>query len=297
MSFVKRLRAILSRRFYAIGYGSIEEIDICEDGIPRNVNWIKFKNYKINWIADPYLLSENETSIDFLVEEWIEKDNKGRLVKFTYDKKSKKTFNKRIILELTTHLSFPSIIKEEGNIYICPENAASDQQKIYKYNIEKELLEEPVIIIDEALLDVNIVKINSSFYAFGIKLLKNDKGDNNHLLIYKSDNLLGHYTFYQEITNPLAQERGAGSFFIHDKKLIRPVQNCEGDYGRNVIFKEVTFVDGVFKEKVIGGLYPTKCFPDGLHTFNILNDKYVIDGMAYNVGKWMTYLKRMLNKW
>ena len=119
MTFINELRSKLRRRYYIIGYGSIEDIDVYANRKPHNVNWIKYNNYKIDWFADPYILSETETSIDFLVEEWIEKEHKGRLVKISYDKKKRNILDKRIILDLDTHLSFPSIIREEKNIYIC----------------------------------------------------------------------------------------------------------------------------------------------------------------------------------
>ena len=79
--------------------------------------------------------------------------------------------------------------------------------------------------------------------------------------------------------------------------MIRPVQKCEGDYGRNVIFKEIIINDGIFQEEVIGNIFPTSSFPEGLHTFNTLNNTYVIDGMGYNVGNWMTYIKKLLHRW
>lgn len=297
MSLINTLKAKLRRRFYIIGYGSTNDINIFVNSKLKNVKWIKFRDYKIDWFADPYILNETDSFIEFLVEEWIENEQKGRLTKCSYEKRSGKIFNKKVILDLNTHLSFPSIIREGNSIYICPENAASGKQYIYKYNCEKELLENPVIIINEALLDVNIVKIEKSYYAFGIKLLDNNKCDNEKLCIYKSDNLLGHYDFYQEIDNHLAQERGAGSLFWYKNKLVRPVQNCEGDYGRNVIFKEVILKDGNFKENVIGGIFPNCIYPEGLHTFNTFNNTYVIDSMAYNVGNWMTYTKRILHRW
>lgn len=90
MTFINELRSKLRRRYYIIGYGSIKDIDVYANRKPHNVNWIKYNNYKIDWFADPYILSETETSIDFLVEEWIEKEHKGRLVKISYDKKKKK---------------------------------------------------------------------------------------------------------------------------------------------------------------------------------------------------------------
>lgn len=297
MRLINILKAKLRRRFYIIGYGSTNDINFFVDSKPKNVRWIKFRDYKINWFADPYILSETDSFIEFLVEEWIEDEQKGRLTKFSYEKRSGKIFNKKIILDLKTHLSFPSIVREGNIFYICPENAASGKQKIYQYNLEKALLENPITIINEALLDVNIVKIDNNYYAFGIKLLEDNKCDNYKLRIYRSDNLLGHYEFYQEIDNNLAQERGAGSLFWYRNKLIRPVQNCEGDYGCNVIFKEVILKDGVFRENVIGGIFPNCIYPEGLHTFNTFNSTYVIDSMAYDVGNWMTYIKRVLRRW
>lgn len=295
MSFIANFKAKLRRRYYVVGYGSMKNVNISTKSTASDIRWITYKGYKEDWIADPYILSETYSQIDFLVEEWVEKKHKGRLVKISLDKRNHNV-KKTVILDLSTHLSFPSIIKENDNIFICPENAASGKQKIYRFNPTNECLESPVTIIEEPLLDVNIVKIEDVYYAFGVKLLDGDKGDNCHLKIFKSEKLLGKYKLIQEIENEFAQERGAGAFFWHKGKLIRPVQNCEGDYGRNVIFKEITIENGIFKENVVGSLLPSRQYPEGLHTFNVLGDTFVIDGMGYNVGNWMTRLKKILHK-
>lgn len=295
MSFIANFKAKLRRRYYVVGYGSVKNVNISTRSTASDIRWITYKGYKEDWIADPYILSETYSQIDFLVEEWVEKKHKGRLVKISLDKRSHNV-KKTVILDLGTHLSFPSIIKENGNIFICPENAASGKQYIYRFNPVNECLESPVTIIEEPLLDVNIVKIEDVYYAFGVKLLDGDKGDNRHLKIYKSEKLLGKYKLFQEIENEFAQERGAGAFFWYKGKLIRPVQNCEGDYGRNVIFKEITIENGIFKETIVGSLLPSRQYPEGLHTFNVLGDTFVIDGMGYNVGNWMTRLKKILHK-
>ena len=42
--------------------------------------------------------------------------------------------SKKIILELPTHLSFPCILREAGNIYIYPESAYSGKLDVYEYD-------------------------------------------------------------------------------------------------------------------------------------------------------------------
>lgn len=299
MSLVAKVMSKLRRRYYVVGYGSVKNVNISTNSTVSDIRWITYKGYKENWVADPYIFSETDSQIDFLVEEWVEKKHKGRLVKISLDKRSHNV-KKNVILDLSTHLSFPSIIREDDNIYICPENAASGKQNIYRFNPTSECLESPVTIIEEPLLDVNIVKIGEAYYAFGIRMLacdSADKGDNCHLRIFKSEKLLGNYKLIQVIDNELAQERGAGALFWHKGKLIRPVQNCKDDYGRNVIFKEITIENGVFKETVLGSLLPSKRYPEGLHTFNVFGDTFVIDGMGYYVGNWMTRLKKLLHRW
>lgn len=291
--YVKKIKQYLLRRHYIIGV--CEHNDIVYSSVKRakEINWIKYSGYKKNWIADPFLLKSNKDVIVFFAEEWVDKDKKGRLVKITVDREKYKIIRKSIILELDTHLSFPIIYRDGKDIYVYPENSESGSLYIYKYNEVNDKLENPIEIIKAPLLDTVIKKIDDIYYAFGVIRKTGLLCDTKILNIYKSHSLLGNYEHFQTIENSLCQERGAGDIINVNKMLIRPIQDCEGDYGKNVIFNRLEFDGSKFKEIKIGTLYPNKKNPEGLHTYNAQDVVAIIDGCAYSCGNIFTIIKKI----
>lgn len=281
----------LTQRFYILGLIP-PECNAVDSSDARRVKWIKFRGYKKNWLADPFILSVDDESVTLFAEEMDSATQKGRLVKVVVDRISNKIVDRKIILELETHLSFPIIFRSKGDVYVYPENYESGTLKIYKYNPVTDKLENPVEIIREPLLDTQIIELDGLYYAFAVKFQDGTQNDTRQLRIYKSPTLFGQYELVQLIDNPRCEERGAGAIFFRDGKIIRPAQCCEGDYGRNVIFYELILEKDGFHEKEIGRLNPHHSHPEGLHTYNCYNeDVTVIDSCAYAFGNILSYIK------
>lgn len=290
----KKVRYRFNELYYTIGVCNSKTILDGSHKKPSNVHWIKFKGHKDNWLADPFVLQCDESEIIVLAEEFDNTTQKGRLVKVSIDRNNYKIVNKTIVLELDTHLSFPNYIKYNSDIYVYPENYQSGALKIYRYDSQKNALVEPRVLINEPLLDAAIVSIDGCFYIFAVKFTTGSLDDTKELCIYKSDSLFGEYVHFQTIINNKCQERGAGSIFWNNGRLIRPVQNCEGGYGVNLIFKELVLKNNQFEEKIIGEMFATNEYPEGLHTFNYLDDIVLIDGYRYKKGNIITIAKRFI---
>jgi len=164
-------------------------------------------------------------------------------------------------------------------VYVYPENSASGRLNIYEYDSKNKKLVNPVCVIDEPLVDTAIFKDGNSYFAFGTKPT-HDMYERRRAFVYTSDNLLSGWQEMQVITNDLDVERGAGQILKWNDRWIRPVQNCEGEYGEDTIFYELHFVDGRFKEEYVSRLEPMHNMDKGitLHTFNVMNGLCVIDG-------------------
>lgn len=293
---LNKIKRYLLRRYYIVGICEHTDDIYNSVGDVNAVKWIKYPGYKKNWIADPFILTADKNTITFFAEEWVDKNQKGRLVKLIVNRKKLKVIDKSIILELDTHLSYPIIYREGNDIYVYPENAESGLLNIYKYNVTTDKLENPIAIIKEPLLDTVIRKIDGVYYAFGVKYLTGQQKDTKTLEIYKSNTLLGSYEHFQTIENALCHERGAGDIAVINNTLIRPTQNCEGDYGLNVIFNKLVFDDFQFKETEIGKLLPCSNKPEGLHTYNAYENIAIIDSIAYSCGNVFTIIKKIKRK-
>lgn len=285
MNIKRILKGILPeplKSSYCIGFLNCSELNLPTVERYGRIKWVE--NPKGSWYADPFIYKNADCFMDVFVEEMNTSKHPagGVITKLRIDKNSYKVLDKKILLSLPTHLSFPIFINENGKTYVYPENYQSGSVIIYEYNEQRELLTNPRTIIDEPLLDTQIVKIGNEYYAFGVKYVTGLQEDTKILYIYKSHSLTGHYDLFQTITNTRCEERGAGIIFKDaNGRIIRPAQCCEGGYGKAVIFYELDFVDGVFTETEIGRLEPNPKAKNGqvLHTFNQWGECCVIDGL------------------
>ena len=279
---IKRIKRLLSQRRYNIGF--IEgEYSIFQNTYPE-IKWMNLNGYRKGWFADPFIFSVNDDYITVLVEEYLYATRLGRLAKITVSRKDYRLLKVDVILDLPTHLSFPIYLEEKGKIYVYPENYQGGSLKIYEYDIVNNKLINPIKIIDEPLLDTQILKSNNHYYAFGVVYRTGTQDDTKILKIYKSDNLFYGWSHIQTIENQRCEERGAGMIYLEEAKLLRPTQDCEGDYGRAVIIKQISNTsNGNFLEKEIKRIQPDNKsqYKFGLHTLHSAMGMTVVDGNGY----------------
>ena len=90
-------------------------------------------------------------------------------VDYLIDKKGFELKQKDVVLELPTHLSFPAILRKEGDIFVYPENGESGELILYHYFPNKNKCEKCKTIIDEAIADGVITKIGGTEMLFCTK--------------------------------------------------------------------------------------------------------------------------------
>lgn len=263
-------------------YAKVRWLDVC-----------KLKNE--GWYADPFILSVNGNIIELFVEEMIYKTGRGIITYLKVDVNSCEILEKHTMLELDTHLSFPIYIWENEKLYVYPENYQSGSLKIYEFDEQAKSLVYPRIIINAPLLDTQIVKLEGSYYAFGVQFQTGIQKDTQKLYIYQADALLGDYKLVQVIENLKCEERGAGMIFTEKGRLIRPAQCCEGGYGKEVILYDLQRDHSGFEEKEIGRVIPDRKSRNGniLHTYNKMNGWVVIDGWRYHYPRLASWYKKI----
>lgn len=284
------------RDAYYIGF--LKEIEISLPIVERysRVRWLDVSKYKNEgWFADPFILSVNSNIIELFVEEMIYKTGRGIIAYLKVDVNSCEILEKHTMLELDTHLSFPIYIRDNGKLYVYPENYQSGSLKIYEYDEQTKCLVRPRIIINAPLLDTQIVNLEGSYYAFGVLFQTGFQKDTQKLYIYQADALFGDYKLVQVIDNPKCEERGAGLIYKDDSRLIRPAQCCEGGYGKDVILYDLQRDHSGFEEKEIGRVIPDRKSRNGniLHTYNKMNGWVVIDGWRYHYPRLASWYKKI----
>lgn len=284
-----------SKARYYIGLLKKEDLQLPDTERYAHIHWMKSESLKDNWIADPFILSVDDGRMHVLAEQLYK--GVGRLVLLDVDLASMKISRLKVILQLPTHLSFPYIWQEDGDIFIMPENVESGQLRMWRYNVENEALEDPRVVVDEPLEDAQLCKIDDIYYIMGVKYVHNDYFMcTKHLEIYSADSLFGPYTHLQTIENELRLERGAGMIWLDGDTIMRPAQNCENGYGTNLLFYRMKLQeDGTFSENLEYEYYPDKTHPRSraFHTFNEKDGYVVVDGNAYVNPRWSKFFYGM----
>lgn len=284
-----------SKSRYYVGLIRKEDLVLSDAERYARIRWVKSESMKDNWIADPFILSVGDGRIQILAEQLYK--GVGRLVLLEVDLASMEISRLKVILQLPTHLSFPYIWQEDGEIYIMPENVESGSLRIWRYNVEKEILEDPREVINEPLVDAQICKIGEKYYIMGVKYVHNDYFMcTKYLEIYSADSLFGLYSHLQTIDNELRLERGAGMIWHDGDTIMRPAQNCENGYGTNLLFYRMKLQEvGNFSEMLEYEYHPDKNHPRSraFHTFNEKDGYVVVDGNAYVNPRWSKFFYGM----
>ena len=260
------LKQILMHYTWDLAYGVYSE-EILHEGL-KNTKLNKVKNpYSNKWFADPFILEEDSTSIQFLVEEFDYSVGRGRIARLLVDKGNNEIKECSVILDLPTHLSFPVIYRVDNEIYVHPENSASGASYMYRYDRGVDKLVEPRLIIKQAIADAIIRHVDDCYIMYATR---NPNANGCELIEYRSSSLFGPYTEYPPLHFELNTARMAG-MFIGD---IRPAQDCYRDYGKAVV---------LYNDKNVQcRIEPTNWRYAGIHTFNTLNQTFVIDIKKYD---------------
>ena len=271
---------------YEIGFLDMHDMHPKTSVLSNDIHWIQYRvNKEDGWFADPFIVSVEGNAIEVLAEEFLYKEQKGRISLLTIIREND-TFrfeSSTPILDLTTHLSFPYIYQEKGEVYICPENCNSGGVSLYKYNPNTHQIDLVNEIINDPLVDVQLFKANDSYYALGVKYITGSMDETKILSVYRSDELCGKYQLVQTITNERKEERGAGLIWKEDGYYVRPAQCCEGGYGSMLIMYRLDIINGSIKESELYRYKPSRCSKNGLslHTYNKMGNICVVDGHDY----------------
>ena len=293
---MKKIRQALGVKDYFIGFSFEKSIGTIEF---NTIKWLDTSDYSGGWFADPFILSYDGDNIELLVEEYRYCDRKGRISKLNIKCTDGEFVLQKVkcILELSTHLSFPFIYREDGKVYICPENNESGRLTIYEYDSQKETLTSPHIILNEKVVDTVITKIGGIYYALATRVTNDPYDDARYLDIYSSDSLTGIYSKVQVIQNEKREERGAGAVMVIENKMLRPAQCCQNRYGESLVIYELTHRNAKFVENVYRRIFPDSKSKNGkgMHTLNYFNGLFVVDGLDYH-HKMIGRIARMINK-
>lgn len=292
--FSKEGRNILRSDMWNLGFITDNVADVIKAD-HLDIHWMKH-NYKDRWFADPYLLEVTDKQIVVLVEEFCYKIRKGRIAKLVVSRPDYVLRDMKIILELPTHLSFPVIYENNGQVYVMPENSKSGAINIYHYNANDEQLEKVHEVGYLPLTDATIVKLNSGEeYVFSTKIPR-PNGDELHVYPFDGNCMKMDANCVETVSFPSNIARNAGNAFYVGNQLYRPAQDCNKCYGNGLNIQQICRVNGKFVFKTVNEFHSDN--PDyalGYHTFNMKNGLIVVDGHRLRF-PWAVNIMRFLSK-
>lgn len=277
-------RQIQYSQNWNIGFCSLSEEELIANKKVKSVQWLKHP-YKDRWFADPFIYSVTDQEIVVFVEELQMERPKGYLVELIVDRRTKRLLGRHVLLDLSTHLSYPAYLRYNGKLYVYPENGASGTLNMYEYDAEKHTLVDPVCILNEALADSTIwATREKEFYLIATRVP--DVQEKAYL--YRAASPMG--PFVSVYDSPVQADRScsrpAGNWFKAYYQLYRPAQDCVKGYGKAIAIMQV---DGMcpFRERHTFTIKPLSFkYNLGTHTINFFHsDKgeciAVVDGYGY----------------
>lgn len=276
--------------------GFIEEglEDTLKNKNPR-IHWAK-KRFNDRWFADPFLLKVTDIEIVVLAEEYCYNVRRGRLARVVFDRKSYEEKDYEIILDLPTHLSFPFIIRQNGKLYVMPENSASGCSTVYEYDDANRKMKPLHYVAEKPFTDATIFELDGNTYLCTTMLPEQNK-DKLDIYDFDIENLkIGNKTASVEFQKMVA--RNAGQFFEVNNVIYRPAQDCTTCYGHGVILQNVDYKEGKWSFYDVNSIYPNSfLLNQGIHTFNHYKGLIVVDGRGYRkpiIGRILTILFKLI---
>ena len=260
------------------------------------------------WFADPFVLSVDGDEVTLLVEDYRYAEGLGRISRIIVDRKRGAIVSCKTILR-GGHYSFPAILRENGKVYLYPEQSRQGKLELYEYCPKTEACEYVQTLSDEPLTDAIIYK--GAIYSTRLpepngKRLKMFKwpsavqssiaasqrssafGDSKQLHCVQDANALNlePETLNQPKTIVFDEciARNAGDFFEVDGVVYRPAQECNRWYGNALSIQK--FENGEFTE--------VRRIPD-MHTMNSYQGVTVVDRKVFPF-KWVYWLLRRSDK-
>jgi hypothetical protein len=262
--------------YWNIGVVSAPIHSFLEKDFYPPVKWFPKLPKKI-FFADPFMLVDGN-KLHIFFEEYPYKELKGKIAYICYE--NGQFSGPETVLDEPFHLSYPYILKIDGDIYMIPQNR-TDKVMMYKA-IDFPLKWEKRHVLIDNFPGVDSTPFNYEGVWWMFTSARND-GKNHNLKIYYADDIFGEWHAHPQnpIKTDVRSARSAGTPYVYEGVLYRPAMNySEKPQGSITINKVLKITKEAYQEVKHNEVRPYKnsLFPDKIHTL-CGNDEYtVIDG-------------------
>ena len=232
--------------------------------------------------ADPFALQRNGRAWVFF-EELVFGEAKAHISVAEVDRDGRASPVRRV-LERDYHLSYPSLVEDQGTLYMIPESAGNHTVEIYRcVEFPHRWKREKVLIDGMWCADATVWRGPDRWWMF---VNSGNEGAEIHdeLHLFSAPRLLGPWSPHPR--NPVKSDirgaRPAGNLFRDGDALYRPAQICAPIYGAGVALQRVSsLTPHDFREAEERRIVPPAGSGfTGLHTINRAGDLSVADVFA-----------------
>jgi hypothetical protein len=254
-------------------------------GAPAPVNsTVTFDTSSFRWLdsprgrfwADPFLYEHQDQTHCFF-EDYDYKSGLGRISVGELTPDGNIT-NVTPVLSPPSHLSYPFVFQDSGEIFMIPESGAGGAVVLYRATAFPYEWRPEATLLDVGCFDTTIVRHGGLYWLF--TSVSEPVGASPQLVLMYSKSLTGPYRFHY--CTPLSSDcryaRPAGRIIQQGGELIRPAQDATGTYGSALHFHRILEMSpDEYREELILSVGPPSGFR-GIHTYDASGKFEVIDG-------------------
>ncbi len=253
---------------------------VCKAGVTADeLTWLPDQG-PFAYLADPFGV-DRDGSLTVFAEHFDYRSRRGEIRYCQYDQ-TNALIAEGVALAEPFHLSYPSLIEDEGEIYMLPEAYKSGGLTLYRSIRFPDQWEPVKRIIDHPAIDATVVRHGGRWWMFYALPGPQDRAMRELHIAY-ADTLLGPWTEHgaNPVRSSFRDSRPGGTAFEIDGVLHLPVQDCSETYGMAISLLRVdvltpeTFEATPVQRMTSGGLLDG--FSDGLHTLSGHSDLSFID--------------------
>jgi hypothetical protein len=245
----------------------------------ENVHWWNLNEPTV-CLADPFP-TMHEGKLHILAEKFNYIDQIGSIASFSTTPDGSYRDQQEAI-RFPFHLSYPCLVRENGELYASFEALQSNELAIYKClrfpNLWARL---PNVISHGSFSDPTIFQYEGRWWIFATSYDQYSEGNSCLHAWYSETDLNGPWKPHAQnpIKCDIQSSRSAGMPFIENGVMYRPSQNCKTHYGRSIIINKIDCLTPTeFAESKVKEISPGRHFPNGIHHIAGAGQLTVIDG-------------------
>ena len=205
------------------------------------------------------------------------------------------------VLERPYHLSYPCVFEVGGEVYMIPETRERGTVEMYRCKslpAEWELARE---FLKASAVDTTVwteAGVNWFFVT-----LRERRGGGLQLWLFSSRGIMEDWQSHpaNPVSTDIRSSRGGGAIYREGNKLMRPSQDCSGNYGRSFTLNEIVVLNEREYRELPCETVEASPGMIGTHTYARLDEVEAIDGCAsrsifqvYDVRSFSRRVGRML---